>query len=178
VSSSATFATTAGRSAPPRGLQELTLRVERATTRLTTQLDRAPSVRELAVATDTNDEEILDALQAHSGRDTLSSQTTRGGTREQPALQDTLGSADDGYSQAQTRVFLADLMTGLPRRTREMLRLRFEEDLTQQEIGDLFGLSQMQISRIIRQAISRLREIAHQHEQMLEQHTETAPALP
>ena len=109
----------------------------------------------------------VDALQAFSSRDTLSLQSTPGGAGEQPALQDILSSAEDGYAQAETRVFLAELMTGLPRRTREMLRLRFEEDLTQQEIGDLFGLSQMQISRIIRQALSRLREIAGQHEQML-----------
>jgi len=64
---------------PPRGLQELTLRVERAATELTTQLDRAPTVRELAVATDSNDDEILDALQAHSRRDTLSLQASPGG---------------------------------------------------------------------------------------------------
>ena len=74
------------------------------------------------------------------------------------------------------RVFLTELMTGLPQRTREILRLRFEEDLTQREIGERFGVSQMQISRVIRQAISRLREIADQHEQMLEQRTDTAHA--
>jgi RNA polymerase sigma-B factor len=157
---------------PPRSLQELTLRVKRAATRLTTQLDRAPTIHELAVATDSNDEEILDALHAHSGRDMLSLQSTRGGAGEQPALQDILGRADDGYSQAETHLFLAALMTGLPQRTREILRLRFEEDLTQREIGDLLGVSQMQISRVIRQAISRLREIADQHEQMLERRTE------
>ena len=157
---------------PPRGLQELTLRVRRAATQLTTQLDRPPTVRELAVATDSSDEEILDALQAFSSRNTLSLLSTRGGTAEQPALQDTLGGPDDDYTQAETRLFLADLMAGLPRRSREMLRMRFEEDLTQQEIGDLFALSQMQISRIIRQAISQLREIADHHEQMLEQRTE------
>jgi RNA polymerase sigma-B factor len=159
---------------PPRGLQELTLRVEHAATRLTTQLDRAPTVRELAVATDSNDEEILDALQAHSGRDTLSLQTTRGGAGEQTVLQDILGTPDDGYTQADMRVFLAEVMTALPQGTREILRLRFEEDLTQREIGDLFGVSQMQISRVIHQAISRLRAIADQHEQMVQQRTETA----
>jgi RNA polymerase sigma-B factor len=62
------------------------------------------------------------------------------------------------------RVLLGSLMTGLPRRTREILRLRFAEDLTQAEIGEIFGVSQMQISRIIREAISRLREIAEYHD--------------
>ncbi len=161
---------------PPRGLQELTLRVQRAATELTTQLDRAPTVPELAAATQSTDEEVLEALQARSGRDSMSLQAPRGGDDEQSALQDTLGSAEDGYTQAETRVFLAELMTGLPKRTRMILRLRFEEDLTQREIGDLFGVSQMQISRVIRQAISRLRQVADQHEHRLKQRTDTAHA--
>ena len=160
---------------PPRGLQERTLRVERAATRLAAQLDRTPTVRELAAAIDASDEEVL-ALQARIGRDALSLQTTPGGAGERPALQDILGAPDGGYTHAEMRVFLTELMTGLPQRTREILRLRFEEDLTQREIGERFGVSQMQISRVIRQAISRLREIADQHEQMLEQRTDTAHA--
>ena len=151
---------------PPRGLQELTLRVEGAATRLSAQLDRAPTVRELAAATDSTDEEVLEALQARSGRDALSLQAPQGGDDQQTALQDTLGAGDGGYAQAEMRVFLDELMTGLPRRTREILRLRFDEDLTQAEIGELFGVSQMQISRIVREAIGRLREIADQHEEM------------
>jgi RNA polymerase sigma-B factor len=159
---------------PPRGLQELTLRVERAATRLTTQLDRAPTIGELAAATGSSDEEILEALQARSGRHTLSLQAPTGGGDQQMALQDVVGTGDSGYTQAETRVFLSDLMTGLPRRTREILRLRFEEDLTQLEIGERFGVSQMQISRTIRQAISRLRQAADEHDQMAQQRTETA----
>lgn len=161
---------------PPRGLQELTLRVERSATALTAQLDRAPTIRELATATDSNDEEILEALRACSGRDALSLQATIGGAGEQTALQDILGTDDDGYAQAEMHAFLADLMIGLPRRTREILRLRFEDDLTQQEIGDLFAISQMQISRIIRQAINQLRNTADHHERMVTQRTATALA--
>jgi len=156
---------------PPRGLQELTLRVEGAAVRLSAQLDRAPTVGELAAATGVSDEEILEALQARSGRDALSLQAPQGGDDQQLALQDMIGAADEGYAQAEMRVFLDDLMTGLPRRTREILRLRFEEDLTQAEIGELFGVSQMQISRIVRQAIGRLREIADQHDEMAAAHT-------
>jgi RNA polymerase sigma-B factor len=162
---------------PPRGLQELTLRVEGAAVRLSAQLDRAPTVGELAAATDSTDEEVLEALQARTGRDALSLQAPQGGEDQQPALQDMLGASDDGYAQAEMRVFLDDLMTGLPRRTREILRLRFEEDLTQAEIGELFGVSQMQISRIVRQAIGRLREIADQHEQMAAAHGDAACEL-
>jgi RNA polymerase sigma-B factor len=162
---------------PPRGLQELTLRVEGAVTRLSAQLDRAPTVGELAAATGSTDEEILEALQARSGRDALSLQAPQGGDDQQAALQDMLGDRDDGYAQAEMRVFLDDLMMGLPQRTREILRLRFQEDLTQAEIGELFGVSQMQISRIVRQAIGQLREIADQHEQMAAARTADACEL-
>jgi RNA polymerase sigma-B factor len=162
---------------PPRGLQERTLRVERAATRLTAQLDRAPTVRELGAATGNSDEEILEALHARGGRDALSLQASIGGAGEQAELQDILGADDSGYDQAETRAFLDDLMTGLPRRTREILRLRFEADLTQQEIGALLGVSQMQISRIIRQAISQMRHIADQREQMVAQRAQAAYAL-
>jgi RNA polymerase sigma-B factor len=162
---------------PPRGLQELTLRVEGAAMRLSAQLDRAPTVGELAAATDSTDEEVLEALQARSGRDALSLQAPQGGEDQQIALQDMLGAGDDGYAHAEMRVFLDDLMTGLPRRTREILRLRFEQDLTQAEIGERFGVSQMQISRIVRQAIGQLRAIADQHEQMAAARTEVACEL-
>jgi len=162
---------------PPRGLQELTLRVERAATRLTAHLDRAPTVHELAAATGNSDEKILEALHARGGRDALSLQASIGGAGEQAELQDVLGADDGGYAQAEMHAFLDALMTGLPQRTREILRLRFEEDLTQQEIADLFGVSQMQISRIIRQAISHLRTIADHREQMVAQRTNTVYAL-
>ena len=162
---------------PPRGLQELALRVERAATRLTAQLDRAPTVRELGGATGNSDEEILEALHARGGRNALSLQASIGGAGEQAELQDIIGADDSGYDQAEMRALLDDLMTGLPRRTREILRLRFEEDLTQQEIGKLLGVSQMQISRITRQAISQLRHIADQREQRVAQRTNTAYAL-
>jgi RNA polymerase sigma-B factor len=158
---------------PPRGLQELTLRVESAITRLTTQLDRPPILRELAAATNNTQQEILEALQARSGRDALSLQAPHGaGHNPLSALQDMLGDRDGGYAVAEMRAFLDDVMTGLPRRTREILRLRFEEDLTQSEIGELFGVSQMQISRIIRHAIGRLRERSDHHDQLLAQRTE------
>jgi len=145
---------------PPRGLQELTLRVERAVTQLSQELDRAPTVSELAVAIGGTNEQVLEAMQARSGRGALSLQAPAGAQEEQPALQDTLGGGDDGYERAEARALLDGLMNGLPRRSRYVLKLRFEEDMTQAEIGALLGVSQMQVSRIIRQAIAQLRTIA------------------
>jgi len=162
---------------PPRELQELTLRVERAAERMSQQLDRAPTVAELAAAIESTDEEVLEALQARGGRSALSLQAPTGAPDGQAVLEDILGFSDDGYVRAEARVLLDGLLTGVSPRAREVLRLRFEQDLTQAEIGVLQGVSQMQISRTIRRAIDQLRHIADQHQRMLDARTETQHAL-
>ena len=152
---------------PPRDLQELILRLERATTRLTTDLDRAPTVAELAEATQSTDELVLEALQARQSRHTLSlhAPTVSG---EEAVLQDCVGGPDDGFAAAEDRADLQGLMAFVPPRTRLALRLRFEEDLTQAEIGELLGVSQMQVSRIIRRGLDQLRDVAEQRALMLD----------
>jgi RNA polymerase sigma-B factor len=148
---------------PPRALQELTLRVDRARSRLSQELERAPTVSELAAATGSSDEDVMEALQASTARAALSF-SQAGGRDGDSELQDTIGRSDDGYAQAETRAMLDALLSGLTPRARTVLRLRFEEDLTQAEIGALLGVSQMQVSRIIRQALSRLRHVADQQQ--------------
>jgi RNA polymerase sigma-B factor len=162
---------------PPRDLQELALRVDRAAERLSKELDRAPTVDELAVAIDSTDEQVLEALQARCGRSAVSLQAPVRGEEDQPTLQDTLGVSDDGYARAEDCVLLDGLLAGVSPRAREILRLRFEQDLTQAEIGALVGVSQMQISRLLRQAIEQLRHIADQHELMLDERTESHCAV-
>jgi RNA polymerase sigma-B factor len=153
---------------PPRDLQELTLRVDRAAEDLSAHLDRAPTVAQLAAATGATDEDVLEALQARTAYRGLSLQAPAGGQETPTALQDTLGVSDDGYARAETRMLLDGLLAGLPARSREVLRLRFEQDLTQAEIGALIGVSQMQVSRIIRHAVDQVRRVAELHERMAE----------
>jgi RNA polymerase sigma-B factor len=162
---------------PPRDLQELTLRVDRVAQDLVAQLDRTPTVAELAGAVDATDEDVLEALQARSAHRGLSLQAPIGGQEIQTVLQDTLGGSDDGYVRAEARVLLDGLLAVLPERSREVLRLRFEQDLTQAEIGALVGVSQMQISRIIRQAIDQIRDVAEHEERLAEdeQHASLQP---
>ena len=147
---------------PPRGIQEVTLRVEGALARLTQQLDRSPTTSELAAAVDVGDEQILEAMQARSARGALSLHAPQGEPGEAMTLQDTLGAEDPDIERAEQRAQLDRLMTEISPRAREMLRMRFEEDMTQAEIGAAIGISQMQVSRILRQTISKLREIADQ----------------
>ena len=147
---------------PPRGIQEVTLRVEGALARLSQQLDRAPTTAELAEAVGVSDEMVLEAMQARSARGALSLHAPQGEPGEAMCLQDTLGADDPDLERAETRAQLDRLMTEVPPRAREMLRMRFEEDMTQAEIGAAIGISQMQVSRILRQTIAKLREVAEE----------------
>ncbi len=162
---------------PPRELQELTLRVDAAAARLSQQLDRPPTISELATATGASDEHVLEAMQARCGRSGLSLQAPTGGQDDQHALQDTLGGSEDGYEHAENRAVLDGLLAFIAPRDREVVRLRFEQDLTQAEIGALLGLSQMQVSRIVRHAIDQLRHIADQQERIAEARAERRVGL-
>jgi RNA polymerase sigma-B factor len=149
---------------PPRDLQEVTLRVETALTRLIQQLDRSPTTHELAEAAGVDDEQVLEALQARRGRSAISLQAPQGDPADGMTLGDTIGADDVDLERAEQRAALDDLLKTVPARAREMVRLRFEEDMTQAEIGAIFGVSQMQVSRILRQTIEQLRAVAERAE--------------
>ena len=151
---------------PPRDLQELTLNVERATSDLWQQHDRAPTIAELAAVIGRDEEQILEALHARAGRSALSLHAPAGGGDEQPALEDRLGTVDPGFERAESRVALRGLLAGISPRARHVLRLRFEDDMTQAEIGTRLGVSQMQISRILRGALQQMRHVAQQHQHL------------
>jgi RNA polymerase sigma-B factor len=142
---------------PPRDLQELTLRVEHAATQLSSKLGRSPSVADLAEHLDVTDEEILEALEAGRARGAMSLSAPRGDEEDGATLGDTLGGEEDGFELAEDRATLSTLFEALTPRERVVLELRFQEDMTQAEIGEIIGVSQMQVSRIIRGAIDRLR---------------------
>jgi RNA polymerase sigma-B factor len=144
---------------PPRQLHDLVHRVDRVASELTAQLDRAPTTAELSRATGVDEERLLEAIQASSARSALSLQMPVGQDGSS-TIEEQIGSDDGGITGAETQAVLDDLLTTLAPREREILRLRFEEDMTQAEIGAIVGVSQMQISRIIRQALARLRDAA------------------
>jgi RNA polymerase sigma-B factor len=145
----------------PRDLQELTLKVDRAVTSLSHDLHRAPSVGEIAEQTGSTEEDVLEALEASGAYRATSLSAPRGSEEDTTVtLGDTLGHDDAGFELAEHRATLDRLLSTISPREREVLRLRFEEDLTQAEIGEQVGVSQMQVSRLIRQAVSRLRAAA------------------
>jgi RNA polymerase sigma-B factor len=141
----------------PRGLQELALRVERAVAELVEELRRQPSVAEIGAAVGAGEEAVLDALQATGAYRALSFDEPRSGEDGTTTLGDSIGVDEYGFDRAEERATLATLLTTVTSREREVLRLRFEQDMTQAEIGRVIGVSQMQVSRIIRQTLERMR---------------------
>ena len=142
----------------PRDLQELVLKVDRAVGELSRDLHRAPSVPEIARAVRVPEEEVLEALEAGAAYRATSLETPRQADEEGgETLGDAMGTEESGFVDAEHRATLDRLLHAVGPREREVLRMRFEEDMTQAEIGEVIGVSQMQVSRIIRQALGRLR---------------------
>lgn len=142
---------------PPRDLLELSVKVEAVIPKLTTELGRQPTVPEIAERLDADDEEILEALQTRNGRQPRSLDAPVQHDEEDGELGDLVGSGDDGFGTAERRADLDRLMRRVTPRDRYVLKLRFEHDMTQAEIGEHLGVSQMQVSRIIRDALGRMR---------------------
>jgi RNA polymerase sigma-B factor len=142
-------------------LQELALRIDRAVSQLSRQLQRSPSVSEIAEAVDATEEQVLEAMDASGAYRAASIDAPRGDDDDAgDTVGDTVGSEEHGYHLAEDRATLDRLLRAISPREREVLRLRFQEDLTQAEIGERIGVSQMQVSRLIRQALARLRTMA------------------
>jgi RNA polymerase sigma-B factor len=150
----------------PRGLQELSLRVDRAVGELSEELRRQPSVKEIAGVVGTTEEDVLEALQAGGAYRAISFETPNGGSGDDAAtIADSFGIDEDGFDRAEERAVLDVLMDAVSARERKVLRMRFQQDMTQSEIGAIVGVSQMQVSRIIRQALQRLRDAADRQPQ-------------
>jgi RNA polymerase sigma-B factor len=152
---------------PPRALQELALRVDATVVDLTED-GRAPTVSEIAGKLDEPAEAVLEALHAHHARYAVSMQAQLGSDDDGAAhLEDRLGHEDGSFDLAEERVVLERLLRMVTERDRRVLRMHFELDMTQREIGEVLGVSQMQVSRIIRHALRRMRLGAERAEALL-----------
>lgn len=143
---------------PPRDLQERALAVEKTTEELTNRLGRSPTVRQIGQALELPDEDVLEAMQALRAGTATSFSVPRGSDDDggDRTLEDTLGAAEDGFELAEHRVVYQQLARALTTRERRVVELRFNDDMTQEEIGAEIGVSQMQVSRILRQALAKL----------------------
>jgi RNA polymerase sigma-B factor len=145
----------------PRDLQEMAVRVDRVADEMARELGRAPTPGEIAERVGATLEQVLEAREAAGAYRAVSLDRPRSDDEEESdSYADAFGADDPGYGVAEDSATVDSLMRVLTDREREVLRLRFEEDLTQSEIGRRVGVSQMHVSRLIRQSIARLREEA------------------
>ena len=144
----------------PRDLQELAVRVERVADDLASELGRTPTSDEIARRIGVRIDQVLDAREAAFAHRAVSLDRPRDDSEPGDDLIEAIGVEDHGYHLAEDAATVDDLLCVLSDREREILRLRFADDLTQSEIGARVGLSQMHVSRVIRHALARLREAA------------------
>ena len=142
-----------------RSAQERARRISEARRVVRSRQGRSPTVPELAEYLECSEEEVLEGLQAAEAYDTISLDAPGRGDNENVPRLDTLGGEDDrlGLIDDQATVFAA--AQRLPERERRILYLRFGEDLTQAEIANRVGVSQMQVSRLLRKSVKRLQDL-------------------
>jgi RNA polymerase sigma-B factor len=145
----------------PRGLQELNVRLSHLVEELTVQLERSPTIAELAKAAGVEEEEVLEALESGQAYATLSLSATGGGGSDDGSELDpleSLGELEHEYEVSEDRAVLAPGLRALDDRERRILHLRFFEGLTQSQIAQQVGISQMHVSRLIRRALEKIRD--------------------
>jgi RNA polymerase sigma-B factor len=146
---------------PPRDLQERALTVSNTVAKLTALHGRSPVPAVVAEHLGISEEDVVEALVASQGYDCKSLDAPAATSDDSDGtLGDRLGDDDGELRRAEARATIDSLLGVLTPRDREVLRLRFEEDLTQEQIAQRVGVSQMQISRIIRGSVDRLRAAA------------------
>jgi len=142
----------------PRSLQERTRSVQIAISALQSTLGRSPTIAEIGERIGATSEQVIEAMEARMAYrvESLDAPVQPGDDREQWRL---AGEIDGGFDAAEQSAFLSRALKALPERERVLVRLRFEEDLSQSEIGRQLGISQMHVSRLLRRALARMQAI-------------------
>ncbi|MCZ7416609.1 RNA polymerase sigma factor SigF [Streptomyces sp. WMMC897] len=141
----------------PRRLQELRLSLSSATAELSQQHGRAPTVHELAQRLSISEEDVLEGLESANAYSTLSLDVPDTDD-ESPAVADTLGAEDDALEGVEYRESLKPLLEQLPPREKKILLLRFFGNMTQSQIAQEVGISQMHVSRLLARTLAQLRD--------------------
>jgi RNA polymerase sigma-B factor len=124
--------------------------------RLTAKLGHSPSIAEIAEELQTTPESVLEAMEAGSAYAPVSLSVGPGTEGELDPME-TIGSEDANFERSEQRASLEPALDTLPEREREILRMRFEDGLTQTQIAEQVGVSQMHVSRLIRKSLARMR---------------------
>lgn len=144
---------------PPRSAQERHLDLRRARAALSSRLGRPPTVAELAAELDIAPDQVLDALEAGAAYRATSLDARRSGDDDTTTLAERLPGDDVPSRPVELRMLVAQLLETLPAREAAIIRLRFYEELTQNEIAERLGISQMHVSRLMRRCLEDLRRL-------------------
>ena len=142
----------------PRGLQELSQRLGPSVADLHQELGRSPSVDEVAARVGLSREQVLEAMEAGAAFRSSSLESGLGDSRSQRPLQLRSPDGEDDFERVDARTTVEALLPRLSPRSRQIVELRFYENRSQTEIAEAVGISQMHVSRLLRQAMEQLRE--------------------
>jgi RNA polymerase sigma-B factor len=142
----------------PRRPQELHLRLGNAINDLSQRLKRPPRIPELAEELGVNDEDVLEAMEVGGAYRSTSIDSRPNENSETLTLEGRLGEDDHGFDLAEHRVLLERVIEELPEREQTIIRLRFFDEMTQTEIAQQVGISQMHVSRLLARTLSILRD--------------------
>jgi RNA polymerase sigma-B factor len=144
----------------PRAVHDRLAKVEATVDALTDELGRPPSIGEVAAGLDLDRDEVLEAMAAGLNRKAVSLDAPAPEVEDGAPRVDALAAEERGYAVVEDRVAIAAVAAELDEREREVLRMRFVEELTQRQIAARLGTSQMSVSRLLRRALANLREAA------------------
>jgi len=142
----------------PRSLQERTLEVERTSTDLGEELGRAPTAGEVADRAGIEVEDVLDVYQAREAQRSMSlDMPVHRDEAESVPMIETVGTPEDGFDAVEAQIAI-EQTSNLDEREQAVIRMRFEDGMNQYEIGEALGVSQMQVSRVMRRGLAKLLE--------------------
>lgn len=150
----------------PRRIKEVGPKIKQVSDELTNELERSPTIHEIAGRLEVSEEEILEVMEMSQSYNALSVDHSIEADKDGSTvtLLDVMGDSDDNYELAEKRLMLERILPILSDREREIIQFTFMEGLSQKETGERIGLSQMHVSRLQRTAIKKLREAVLQYE--------------
>jgi len=144
----------------PRGLQERALKVDQASQELSKRMGRSPTPKDIAEHTGLDLEDVIEALDARNvASETMSLDQPAAG-QDEGAITDVVGAEDERFDLIDHTATIEPILRALPERERRILHMRFAHDMTQAEIAEQIGVSQMQVSRLLRRSIARLSAVS------------------
>ena len=140
----------------PRRLQELSAKVNQATDELTSELNRTPTVAEISESLDASIDEVLEAMESSSAYSSVPLEGGGMGEDDAPSVIDRFATEDAELAGTDDRIVIADAIADFTPREQEAIRMRFVDGMTQVEIAEKLGISQVQVSRLLRKALKAI----------------------